>query len=179
MTFIYFCRWTMVTICCKVAEIGPMSSFPAMLKIPVSITKWPTRCPVCSLMRNTNAWYKPETNLAGVKPAVFSTSTLVKQVKANCNSQWIPKIKVAFFREFFQISKRNSPNHYPELEYLMLFNVMGGKLKLKFQVQDRDLEWFFLEIWQHIALSEKKSPLRSSLETFITLHKTRTVYLWR
>jgi hypothetical protein len=41
-----------------------------------------------------------------------------------------------------------------------LFTVIGGKFK--FQVQDSDLEYFFLEIWRfekHISLSEKKPPL--------------------
>ena len=70
----------MVTICYKVAGTGPMSSFPEMLKIPVSITKIPTRCPACVLMQSMNAWYKPETNLAGVKPAEYSISTPVKEV---------------------------------------------------------------------------------------------------
>ena len=40
----------------------------------------------------------------------------------------------------------------------LLFTVIGGKFK--FQVQDSDLEWFFLEIWRfekNIALSEKKA----------------------
>ena len=40
------------------------------------------------------------------------------------------------------------------------FTVMGGNLK--FQVQDSDLEYIFLEIWRfekHIALSETKPPL--------------------
>ena len=38
----------------------------------------------------------------------------------------------------------------------MLFTVIGGKFK--FQVQDSDLEYIFLEIWRfekHIAFSEK------------------------
>ena len=41
---------------------------------------------------------------------------------------------------------------------------MGGKFK--FQVQDSDLEYFFLEIWRfekHIAFSEKKKHLYLSL----------------
>ena len=42
----------------------------------------------------------------------------------------------------------------------LLFTDIGGKFK--FQVQDRDLEYLFLEIWRfekHIAFSEKKPPL--------------------
>jgi hypothetical protein len=45
----------------------------------------------------------------------------------------------------------------------MLFTVIGGKFK--FQVQDSDLEYIFLEIWRfekHIELSEKKATIRES-----------------
>ena len=48
----------------------------------------------------------------------------------------------------------------------LLFTVIGGKFK--FQVQDSDLEYIFLEIWifeKHIALSEKKSLLMSSFRS--------------
>ena len=38
-----------------------------------------------------------------------------------------------------------------------MFTVMDGKFK--FQVQDSDLEYFFLRFDKHIALSEKKPPL--------------------
>ena len=44
----------------------------------------------------------------------------------------------------------------------LLFTVFGGKFK--FQTQDSFPEYFFLEIWRsekRIALSEKKTPLRS------------------
>ena len=34
---------------------------------------------------------------------------------------------------------------------------MGGKFKV--QVQDCDLEYFFVDLTRHIALSEKKLPL--------------------
>ena len=76
----FLCRW-MVTIYYKVAGIGPMSSFQAMLKIPVSITKRPTRWPTWKMTRNTNAWYRPETNLDGAKPAEYSTFSPENEVQ--------------------------------------------------------------------------------------------------
>jgi hypothetical protein len=58
---------------------------------------------------------------------------------------------------------------------------MGGNFK--FQVQDRDLEYFFLEIWRfkkQIALSDKKPPLDRKvrrLETVATTLDKRERYL--
>ena len=73
----------MVTICYKVVGTGPTSSFQAMLKIPVSITKRPTRWPTWKMTRNTNAWYRPETNLDGAKPAEYSTFSPENEVQKN------------------------------------------------------------------------------------------------
>ena len=39
----------------------------------------------------------------------------------------------------------------------LVFTDIGGKFE--FQVQDSDLEYFFLEIWKNITHSEKKMPL--------------------
>ena len=72
--------------------------------------------------------------------------------------------KVWFFFFDLQISKKNIPKNYPELEISISrqkrFTVIGGKSK--FQAQDSFLEYYFLKIWRfekQIALSEKKPPL--------------------
>ena len=78
-------------------------------------------------------------------------------------------------------SKLNSRPVYCSQLYGKLFTVMGGNFK--FQVQDRDLEYFFLEIWRfkkQIALSDKKPPLDRKvrrLETVATTLDKRERYL--
>ena len=50
-----------------------------------------------------------------------------------------------------------------------MFTVIGGKFK--FQVQDSDMEYFFLLIWRfekYIALSEKKKPLGVDFSSIIS-----------
>jgi hypothetical protein len=58
-------------------------------------------------------------------------------------------LKVAFFQKVrcvFQTSKRNISNHSPVLCTILnkLFTVMGGKFKFHVQVQNSDLDSFFL-----------------------------------
>ena len=78
-------------------------------------------------------------------------------------------IKVAFIQKVwfvFQISKSPKKIYSKLLSWAwnlnFLFTVIGWKFK--FQVQNRDLEYFFFEIWRfekHIKLYEKNPPLVS------------------
>ena len=70
-------------------------------------------------------------------------------------------LKMTFFSEstmcfsYLQISKKNIPNHYPEPLYSSPMTVVNKKFK--FQAQESNMEYIFLEIWRfekRIALSE-------------------------
>ena len=69
-------------------------------------------------------------------------------------------LKVAFFSEsamhFSNFQNKYSKSLSWEWNLNQLFTVVNGKFK--FQVQDSDLEYFFLRFDKRIALSEKKLP---------------------
>ena len=59
----------------------------------------------------------------------------------------------------FQISTTNTPNHYPELKICISCLPLWAGNSYVVQVQDCDLEYFFVDLTRRIALSEKKLPL--------------------
>ena len=73
-------------------------------------------------------------------------------------------LKVAFFQKVwfvFQISKKNIPNYYPELEiWIWCLLLLAGNLNFKFRIAFWNIFIFGIgRFKKHIALSEKTQPL--------------------